>query len=162
MSRWRPPIPASSPYITPEGYATLEKETAELWDKRKEVTAAITAAAAEGDRSENAEYIYRKKQLREIDKRIGYLQRRLPKLNIVKEVQSTEHIFFGAWVSLEDEDGKEYRYRIVGADEFDSNDDYISIDSPLARALIKKQIDDDVIIETANGQKEYYVIDIEY
>lgn len=105
---------------------------------------------------------YRKKQLREIDKRIGYLQRRLPKLNIVKEVQSSQHIFFGAWVSLEDEDGKEYRYRIVGADEFDTNDDYISIDSPLARALIKKQIDDEVMVETAKGNKEYYIIDIEY
>ncbi|MEM6999132.1 MAG: transcription elongation factor GreB [Pseudomonadota bacterium] len=162
MSRWRPATPASSPYITPEGYAYLEKENAELWEKRKEVTVAITAAAAEGDRSENAEYIYRKKQLREIDKRIGYLQRRLPKLNIVKEVQSSDHIFFGAWINLEDEEGKEYNYRIVGADEFDNNDAYISIDSPLARALIKKQVDDEVIIETAKGKKQYYVIDIQY
>jgi len=102
MVRWRPPAPASSPYITPEGYQYLETELKGLWERRKDVTQALAAAAAEGDRSENAEYIYRKKELRELDARIGYLQRRLPKLKIVKQVGDPNSIFFGAWVKLVD------------------------------------------------------------
>ncbi|MFT5396010.1 MAG: transcription elongation factor GreB, partial [Gammaproteobacteria bacterium] len=114
MGRWRPPAPQSAPYITPEGYRKLELENAALWTKRNIVAKAVTAAAAEGDRSENAEYIYRKKQLREIDSRIGYLQRRMPKLTVVRDVQDITRIFFGAWVTIEDESGKERRHRIVG------------------------------------------------
>ena len=162
MGRWRPPAPKSAPYITPEGYVKLEKETAELWEKRNEVAKAVTAAAAEGDRSENAEYIYRKKQLREIDSRLGFLQRRMPKLTIVREVQDKSRIFFGAWVDIEDEEGKESRYRIVGADEFDEHEQYITVDSPLAKLLLGKSIDDDVIMNVEGKEKEFYVTNISY
>ena len=103
MSRWLPPTPASSPYITAEGYQRLESELQALWDRRKDVTKALTAAAAEGDRSENAEYIYRKKELREIDRRIRYLQTRMPKLKVVSEVGDKNRIFFGAVVTIENE-----------------------------------------------------------
>ena len=162
MSRWRPPAPESSPYITPEGYTKLEQESAALWKKRAEVTAALSAAAAEGDRSENAEYIYRKKQLREMDRRIGYLQRRMPKLTIVSQPGDSEKIFFGAWVTLEKNAEEEVSHRIVGADEFDCHTEYISVDSPLARALLGKKIDDDVVIETQQGSIEYYIVNISY
>ena len=162
MGRWRPPAAKSAPYITPEGYAKLEKETAELWKKRNEVAKAVTAAAAEGDRSENAEYIYRKKQLREIDSRLGFLQRRMPKLTVVREVQDKSRIFFGAWVDIEDEDGKESRYRIVGADEFDEHEQYITVDSPLAKLLLGKKVDDDVVMQIEGKEKEFYVINIDY
>lgn len=164
MSRYRPPRPRSSAYITPEGYRALEKEAAALWKKRTEVTAAVTAAAAEGDRSENAEYIYRKKQLREIDRRIRYLQKRMPDLKIVNSVADRSRIYFGAWITLEREDGSEFEYRIVGADEIDSDSSkgYISADSPLARALLGKQVDDEVSICVADEQREYYVNAIRY
>lgn len=129
MSRWKPPRPKSSPYITPEGYQILESELKELWNKRKDVVKAITAAAAEGDRSENAEYIYRKKELRGIDSRIHFLQKRLPVLTVVSEKPSNQDaVFFGAWVTLENENGKEVRYRIVGPDEHAHKKDFISLD----------------------------------
>lgn len=163
MSRWRPPRPKSSPYITQEGYRTLENELKQLWERRKDVTAALSAAAAEGDRSENAEYIYRKKELREIDRRIRYLQKRLPSLTIVSELPANrEQIFFGAWVTLEKTDGSEVTYRIVGPDEIDSGKGYISLDSPLARALLKKTLDDEVVIRNELSETRYYVAAIEY
>ena len=119
MGRYRPPAPRSSPYITRDGFQALSAELKALWKRRAGVTKAITAAAAEGDRSENAEYIYRKKELREIDRRIRYLQKRLPDLKVVSEPPSNpDKVFFGAWVTLEDEHGEESVYRIVGADEF--------------------------------------------
>lgn len=162
MGRYRPPAPKSSPYITRQGYEALQSELKELWKKRAEVTKAVTAAAAEGDRSENAEYIYRKKQLREIDRRIGYLQRRLPELKVVDQLPSNpQQIFFGASVTLEDGDN-EVTYRIVGADEFDPQKNWISMDSPLARALMGRTLDDDVGIETPAGHKDYVVLDIVY
>lgn len=134
-----------------------------LWDRRKDVTLALSAAAAEGDRSENAEYIYRKKELRGIDRRIHYLQRRLPSLNIVSETPADQdRIFFSAWVTLENEDGEEITYRIVGADELDPKKNYISLDSPLARALLKKTIDDEVVIKNALKESRYIVVDISY
>lgn len=163
MSRWRPPRPKSSPYITAEGYQILEKELKQLWDRRKEVTAALAAAAAEGDRSENAEYIYRKKELRGIDSRINFLQKRLPRLNVVGQApDNREQVFFSAWVSLETEDGEEVRYRIVGADEIGHEKNYISLDSPLARALLKKTVDDEVIIKTSAKETTYFIVAIDY
>jgi transcription elongation factor GreB len=162
MGRWKPPAPKSAPYITPEGYKKLEDETAALWKKRNEVAKAVTAAAAEGDRSENAEYIYRKKQLREIDSRLGYLQRRMPKLTVVRDVQDVKRIFFGAWVIVEDEEGAEKQYRIVGADEFDDHEQYITVDSPLAKLLLGKSVDDEVILEVMGKEQAYYVVSIEY
>ncbi|TPW09428.1 MAG: transcription elongation factor GreB [Halothiobacillaceae bacterium] len=131
MSRYRPPQPQSSAYITREGYQRLSEESTALWKTRAEVVDALSAAAAEGDRSENAEYIYRKKQLREIDRRLRYLQKRLEELAIVDRLPTDRsRIYFGAWVRLEDSDGREVIYRIVGPDEFDLTQGYISMDSP--------------------------------
>ena len=163
MSRWRPPRPKSSPYVTAQGYQVLEAELKQLWERRKHVTAALSAAAAEGDRSENAEYIYRKKELREIDRRIHYLQKRLPSLTVVSEKPSNQNqVFFGAWVTLETMDGEEVTYRIVGADEIDTSGGLISLDSPLARALLKKNLDDEVVFRQAERELRYYIIDIRY
>jgi transcription elongation factor GreB len=162
MGRWRPPAAQSAPYITPEGYKMLEQEAATLWTKRNEVAKAVAVAAAEGDRSENAEYIYRKKQLREIDARIGYLQRRMPKLTIVRDVHDKQRIFFGAWVTVENEQGIETRYRIVGADEFDQAKDCITVDSPLAKLLLGKTIDSEVCLDAQERKQILYITNIEY
>ena len=135
MSRYRPPQKPGSKYITPEGKKRLCDEFEFLWrEKRPEVTAALAAAAAEGDRSENAEYIYRKKQLREIDSRIHHLKDRLEHIVVVDSAPTiSTRVFFGAWVRLEDEEGNITEYRIVGPDEFDPAKDLISMDSPMAR-----------------------------
>jgi len=163
MGRYRPPAAVSSPYITPAGYEDLRQELDDIWKRRAAVTKALAAAAAEGDRSENAEYIYRKKELREIDRRIRYLQKRLPILKVVTaEPSNPEQIFFGAWVALEDEDGKEHRYRIVGADEFDPRRGWISIDAPMARALMKKSVGDAVCVKTSHGERQYVVVEVAY
>jgi len=162
MSRWREPQPKSTAVITPEGYATLNKELKNLWVKRKEVNAALSAAAAEGDRSENAEYIYRKKQQGEIDRKIRYLQKRLPDLRVIDQIANKEQIFFGAYVELEQEDGQIVKYRIVGPDETDADKGWISIDSPLAKALLKKHVDDDVSINLAGQQNTYFINKINY
>ncbi len=163
MGRWRPPQPRKSPYITAEGYEVLQQELNGLWTRRKEVTKALSAAAAEGDRSENAEYIYRKKELAGIDRRIRYLQKRLPDLTVVRQAPANpEQVFFGAWVTLEDDDGKENTYRIVGPDEFDPQKGWISIDSPMAQALLKKMIDDEVSVETPNGPMDFLIVDVRY
>ena len=163
MSRWRPPSPRSSPYITREGYAVLEAELRALWVRRGHVTQALSAAAAEGDRSENAEYIYRKKELREIDRRIGYLQKRMPDLKVITESPAeNSRVFFGAWVTLEDERGEETEYRIVGPDEFDPAKHYISVDSPMAQALLKKAVDDEVRVKTPAGGMHCFIIKVRY
>ena len=162
MGRLRPPAPKSAPYITAEGYRRLEQESAALWQKRNEVAKILAAAAAEGDRSENAEYIYRKKQLREIDSRIGYLQRRMPELNIVTEVQDGSRVFFGAWVTLENEAGEKSRYRIVGGDEFDQHDCYITVDAPLSKLLLGKTIDDEVLFKHHDSEQYFVITGVEY
>ncbi len=163
MGRYRPPAPKGSPYITEAGFLCLQREEQDLWKLRTEVTKALSAAAAEGDRSENAEYIYRKKQLREIDRRIRYLQKRLPELKVVKDPPSDPgRVFFGARVDLEDETGKEHRYRIVGPDEFDPEKNWISLDSPLAKALLGKTLDDEVRVETPSGARTYIIVEVEY
>ena len=141
----------------------LQEELNALWNRRGDVTKALTAAAAEGDRSENAEYIYRKKELREIDRRIRYLQNRLPDLKIVPaQQQEMKQIFFGAWVTVKTHTGDEATYRIVGPDEFDPDKGYISLDSPLAKALLKKTINDEVIIHADGAELSYVVIDVNY
>ena len=163
MGRYPPPEKRSSPYITPAGYRALAEELESLWKRRARVTRALAAAAAEGDRSENAEYIYRKKQLREIDRRIRYLQKRLPDLKIVNSAPTdTGKIFFGATVTLEDETGREVVYRLVGADEFDPARGWISIDAPLARALLAKTLDDEVKVTTPGGEVSFVVMAIHY
>ena len=164
MSRWRPPRPKSSSYITPEGEAARTTELRELWQlRRREVVPAITAAAAEGDRSENAEYIYRKKQLGEIDRRIRYLSKRLDEVEVVRHSPPRQDlVFFGAFVTVEDESGAELSYRIVGADEIDPARGYISVDSPMARALLGKSIDDELRVTLPSGEAEFIVINIRY
>ena len=163
MTRFRQTIPKAAPYITPEGYQRLQQELDMLWERRAAVTQALAAAAAEGDRSENAEYIYRKKELREIDRRIRYLQKRLPDLNVVHAAPADHsRIYFGAWVLLEDEKGLQRRYRIVGPDEFDIKQQCISVDSPLARALLKKTLDDEVTVHTPKGAAIYRVVAVSY
>ncbi len=163
MSRWKPPRPKSSPYITAEGYQKLEQELKGLWEKRKDVTAALSAAAAEGDRSENAEYIYRKKELRSIDSRINYLQKRLPSLNIVDQSPANQDkIFFGAFITLENENGDRVNYRIVGGDEIGEAKEYISLDSPLAKALLKKEEGDNVHLQNQSANFSYTVVNIKY
>jgi len=163
MSRWRPPSPKSSPYITQEGYLRLAQELQELWRCRREVVQALSAAAAEGDRSENAEYIYRKKQLRELDQRIGYLQKRMPALRVISGPPADmHHVFFGAWVTVEDERGREIRYRIVGSDELDPAKGYISVDSPMACALLKRAPEDEVRLLTPEGEVHYSITAVYY
>ncbi len=163
MGRYRPPAAVKSPYITAQGYDNLRREADELWVRRRKVTQALAAAAAEGDRSENAEYIYRKKQLREMDRRIGYLQRRLPELKVVHTGPTdTEKVFFGAWVTLEQHDGTELIFRIVGADEFDPKQNWISIDSPMAKALLKRSVDQEFSVRTPSGDKSYLVVEVRY
>ncbi len=161
--RWRPPSPSSSPYITAAGFKRLQVELKERWVTRREVTVALTAAAAEGDRSENAEYIYRKKQLREIDRRIRYLQKRLDRLKVVDTVPSDrERVFFGAAVTLEEDSGATTRYRIVGADEIDGEQGWISVDSPVARALLGKRLDDEVSVPTPGGERRFWIVAVDY
>lgn len=153
----------ASPYITNRGYLLLQQELNALWERRRDVTRHLAAAAAEGDRSENAEYVYRKKELREIDRRIRYLQKRLPELKVVREAPDNRgQVFFGARVTLENEKGETATYRIVGADEYDRDKSYISVDSPLARALLRKKLDDEVSVQTPKGRSLYLLVDIAY
>ena len=164
MGRYRPPAAPKSRYITPQGRLALEQELKYLWrDKRPKVTQAVSEAAAQGDRSENAEYIYGKKMLREIDSRIHYLQKRLDLVEVVDRTpDDPEKIFFGAWVKLENEQGHVVVYRIVGADEFDTEKKWISIDSPMAKALLKKSIGEDVLVKLPKGEAEYHILDVSY
>ena len=141
----------------------MQKELSGLWIRRRDVVKALAAAAAEGDRSENAEYIYRKKQLREMDRRIRYLQKRLPALKVVdRQPEGTDQVFFGAWITLADREGGETLYRIVGADEFDPKRNWISVDSPMARALLKRCVDDEISVETPGGRVEMVILEVRY
>jgi transcription elongation factor GreB len=164
MTRQRTPHRHGSAYITPGGKQRLLDEFNQLWKtKRPEVTAALAAAAAEGDRSENAEYLYRKKQLREIDARIHFLKGRLEGLTVVDTVPSdTTRVFFGAWVRLEDEQGGLADYRIVGPDEFDPDKGYISMDSPVARALMKKREGDEIVVKRPKGDAVFTILAVAY
>ncbi|SEN02009.1 transcription elongation factor GreB [Nitrosomonas marina] len=163
MTRYRPPQPKSSAYITKSGHEALRQELRDLWITRREVTTALAAAAAEGDRSENAEYIYRKKQLREIDRRIRYLQKRLDELIVVDQPPTNQdQVFFGAWVELEDEAGECVTYRIVGPDEFNVEKGWISMDSPVGRALMRKHLDDEITVQRPAGRARYAITAIRY
>lgn len=164
MGRWRPPQAASTALITRAGHDRLKAELDHLWrERRPEVVRALAAAAAEGDRSENAEYTYRKKQLGEIDRRVRYLGKRLETLKIAPDAPTDRAaVYFGAWITLEDEHGHEKRYRIVGPDETDAARGWISIDSPLARAVLKKRIDDEFAAELPDTRASFVVVDIRY
>jgi len=162
MGRWRPPAPASSPYITPAGFASLQKELEEIWLRRRDVVKALAAAAAEGDRSENAEYIYRKKELGGLDRRIRYLQKRLPALNVVRDQPDGGAVYFGAYVEVCNETGDTTTYRIVGPDETDVKTSAISMDSPLAKALHKKSVDDEVDVIIGDTKTTLAILSIRY
>ena len=159
MSRYRPPSPRGSKFITPEGARRLKEELDHLWRVlRPQVTQAVSEAAAQGDRSENAEYIYGKRQLREIDRRVRFLRQRLDGMTVVDQPPSDrKKVFFGAWVTLEDDNGEEVEYRIVGPDEFDVAKRYVSMDSPLGKAILRKGLDDEVRVEVPGGVKTYEI-----
>ncbi|HEY8683202.1 MAG TPA: transcription elongation factor GreB [Rhodanobacter sp.] len=165
MSRWRPASPHSTAIITREGFERLKAELDHLWHVlRPEVVRALAAAAAEGDRSENAEYIYRKKQLGEIDRRARYLSKRIPSLKVAEGAPSDRGlVFFGARIELENVDtGEILHYRIVGPDETDAKLGWISIDSPMARAVLKKRVDDEFAAELPGGPAQFAVVAVEY
>lgn len=165
MTRWRPPAEKSTALITAAGHARLKAELEELWRvRRPEVVKALAAAAAEGDRSENAEYTYRKKQLGEIDRRVRYLSKRLEALRVVDTRPSDpQAVFFGARVELERvSDGELLRYRIVGPDETDAAQGWISIDSPMARALLKKRVDDEFEVMLPGGMTRFAIVEVDY
>lgn len=165
MSRWRPPSgQPRSPYITPEGLQRLQAEYDELWQRRRpDVVRHLAAAAAEGDRSENAEYQYRKKELREIDRRVRYLQTRLPRLKVVDRLPTDRtRIWFGAWVTVS-MDGDEPRcYRIVGPDETDAGPGRVSVDSPLARALLGREVGEVRELHLPTGDREVEIVAVDY
>lgn len=165
MGRWRPPAAHSTALVTPQGHARLKAELDELWRvRRPEVVRALAAAAAEGDRSENAEYTYRKKQLGEIDRRVRYLGKRLESLRVVDTVPADRQaVYFGAMVEVERLDnGETARYRIVGPDETDAALGCISIDSPLARAMLKKRTDDEFEAELPAGPARFVIVSVDY
>lgn len=164
MSRYRPPTTPGSKFITPEGHARLTAELDQLWRvERPQVTQAVSEAAAQGDRSENAEYTYGKRRLREIDRRVRFLRKRLEGMVVVDRAPADpQRVFFGATVTLEDETGNEVRHRIVGPDEFDLAPGYISMDAPLARALLGKRLDDEVSVATPHGERSWIITEIRY
>lgn len=165
MSRWRPPSNETrSPYITAAGYARLKAEYETLWSQRRPaVVQALAAAAAEGDRSENAEYQYRKKELREIDRRVHYLQQRIPALKVAGGVPAdTRRVYFGANVTLRDDEGAIRAFRIVGADEAQSAQTEVSVDAPLARALLGRRIGERLRIVLPGGAREYQLTALSY
>lgn len=164
MTRYRRLEPAGSKYATPEGARRLREELDWLWRvQRPQVTRAVAEAAAQGDRSENAEYTYGKKQLREIDRRLRHLRKRLDGMVVVgRPPDDRGRVFFGAWVRLEDEDGGEIEIRIVGPDEIDPVRRYVSMDSPLARALMGRRLDEQVSVEVPGGRRVWIVTGIRY
>ena len=164
MTRYRPPPQPSSKYITPEGARRLREELEQLWRvERPRVTQAVAEAAAQGDRSENAEYIYGKRRLREIDRRVRHLRKRLEGMTVVDQPPADPNrVYFGAWVTVEARNTRETRYRIVGPDEIDRGPRYISMDSPLARVLLGRRLDDEVTVELPGKSESFVIVDIEY
>jgi transcription elongation factor GreB len=163
--RKEPPREKQSSYITPEGFDALQAEYAHLWKvERPKVTEAVSVAAALGDRSENADYIYGKKRLREIDSRVRYLSKRMDELTVVHPDSAREgdRVYFGAWVTLEDENGERVRYRIVGPDESRPEEGLISMDSPVGRTLLGKELGDEVVVVRPKGRTTYEVLEVSY
>jgi transcription elongation factor GreB len=154
-----------SNYITPEGFDRLKNEHEQLWKvERPKVTEAVSVAAALGDRSENADYIYGKKRLREIDRRVRYLSKRMDELQVVHPdpEQQADRVYFGAWVTLEDEEGERVRYRVVGPDESEPSAGLISMDSPVGRSLLGREVDDEIAVRRPRGETTYVVLEIAY
>ena len=164
MGRYRPPEQPGSRYITPRGLARLRAELEQLWRReRPQVTAAVAAAAAQGDRSENAEYTYGKRRLREIDRRVRFLRTRLQHMMVVDQPpRDRGRVHFGARVTLDSDTGEQLRYRIVGPDELDMGTDYISMDAPLGRALLGRRLDEEVLVELAVQTRRLTIVAIAY
>ena len=164
MGRYRPPRKRGSRYITPEGEASLRAELHQLWKvERPQVTSVVHEAAKNGDRSENGDYIYGKRRLREIDSRVRFLNKRLDELEVVgRAPDDPSKVRFGAWVTLEDEAGQEQRWRLVGPDEFDLKAGKLSMDSPMARSLLGKGPDDEVVVHSPSGEQVFYVVAVDY
>ncbi len=164
MGRWRPPSPRGSAYITAAGFKRMKDELTQLWKiERPQVTQTVHEAAKNGDRSENGDYIYGKKRLREIDSRVRYLSKRMEALTVVDRLpEDQSKVFFGAWVTLEDEDGNEKTYQIVGPDEFNVAEQKLSMDSPLAKAMLGKRLDDEIMLKKPEGEEFFYITRIEY
>ena len=168
VSRYRPPARPAPKYITPEGARRLQEELHQLWQvERPQVTQAVAAAAAQGDRSENAEYTYGKKRLHEILRRVRFLRKRLEGMRIVDPRapgarRDPGRVYFGAWVRVEDERGERRWHRIVGPDEFDMAADYVSMDSPMGRALLRRALDEEVTIDLPSGTRRLTVVEIRY
>lgn len=162
--RSRPDESGKPGYITAEGYRRLEEEAERLWTvERPKLVKSVAAAAAEGDRSENAEYIYGKRKMAEIDRRLAFLGKRLEVLKIVDAPPERDgRVYFGAWVTLEDEDGQTVRYQIVGSDEIDPDKKRISMDSPLAQALLRKNVGDEVTVQRPKGEMSYVIVEVSY
>jgi len=164
MGRWRPPRQRGSTYITPAGAQRMQDELKQLWKvERPVVTNTVHEAAKNGDRSENGDYIYGKKRLREIDSRVRFLSKRLEELTVVDRIpDDQDKIFFGAYVTIEDEDGLETTYQIVGPDEFDVKNHKLSMDSPLAQRLLGKRLDDEILLISQGSYKTFNIVDIDY
>ena len=164
MGRWRPPSPRGSAYITAAGFKRMKDEVTQLWKvERPIVTQAVHEAAKNGDRSENGDYIYGKKRLREIDSRVRFLSTRMEVLTVVDRLpEDQSKVFFGAWVTLEDENGEEQTYQIVGPDEFNVAERKLSMDSPLAKAMMGKRLDDEIVLRKPDGEELYYITAINY
>jgi transcription elongation factor GreB len=164
MGRWRPPVKQGSKYITPEGARKITEELQYLWEvERPHVTARVSDAAAQGDRSENAEYIYGKKRLREIDSRIRFLRKRLDGITVVNRIpDDQDKVYFGAFVTLEDEEGDAVEYRIVGPDEFNIAEGKLSMDSPLGKAMLGKRVEDEIKFSSPKGVRVFYISKIRY
>ncbi len=164
MGRYRPPRRHGSPYITAAGAAVLRAELKHLWEvERPKVTGIVHEAAKNGDRSENGDYIYGKRRLAEIDRRVRYLSKRLEVLKVISDTPADrERVYFGARVELENETGDIECWRIVGPDEFDPARGTISMDAPLARALLGKRLDDEITVRTPEGERTLYITAIDY
>ncbi len=164
MGRWRPPSQKGSAYITAAGFKRMKDEVTQLWKvERPIVTLAVHEAAKNGDRSENGDYIYGKKRLREIDSRVRFLSKRMEVLTVVDRLpEDQSKVFFGAWVTLEDEDGEEQTYQIVGPDEFNVAEQKLSMDSPLAKAMMGKRLEDEIVLRKPEGEELYYITAIAY
>jgi transcription elongation factor GreB len=164
MGRYRAPPPPSSRYITPEGAARLTRELDDLWRvQRPAVTKAVSEAAAQGDRSENAEYIYGKRQLAQIDRRIRFLRKRLNGIRIVDQPPSdSSKVYFGAWFELTDENGARAGYRLVGPDDIGFGESYISMDSPLGRAVLGKPVGAEIVVRAPEGERAYTLDAVHY
>ncbi len=164
MGRWRPPSEKGSAYITAAGFKRMKDEVTQLWKiERPQVTQVVHEAAKNGDRSENGDYIYGKRRLREIDSRVRFLTKRMEAVTVVDRLpEDQSKVFFGAWVTVEDDDGNEKTYQIVGPDEFDVALYKLSMDAPLAKAMMGKRVDDEIVLKKPEGEEFFYITNIEY